>query len=722
MNNVYNADDDTGLLGERMGYGRNAALGLLLVCSTSASALDFDFHDLSISWNNRLTLAAGWRIEQRDPALIAKLNLDPNLCDDDDCLSLSGDPAPNQRLVDAPGAFFAHMQDDGNLNYDQGDLIAGLIKLTTDLNMSWHDFNFKARGIAFHDAVNVDFDEYHPFNRQTSNRDCCQEEFSRRGNHVEGLVGQNFELHDLLVSGSWFIGERILSASLGQQKLRWGEANLIALNSLSEINPPDGRRLRQPGMQINELFQPVPMAVVSGDLFPDLGLTGELFYQFGWKPVIADPGGSFLGEIDPLYRDDAYAILALGQFPEDPQGTNRLQDPAAAFLTDTSVTAEVLARDFAHPQDGGQYGLRINWFAENVGTGTEFGFYAMNYHSRLPYLSVFAADQSCLRNEIANTGQAYADAVVNCEGFAAAGGGEPLPIDTLKVFLDYPEDIHMFGLSFNTNLGKWSVAGEYSFRPNLPVQISAPDIIFAGLQPAFPAEDIVIGSSTPLSQGVDLTVPGARNAAPDYTETRYRGNEVQANQLIRGYERLQVDQLTVSGIRILGNSNPLSALIRAEQIIMLIEGGVTHVWDLPPLDQIQFDGSSPNRTHYSGGADGSGQPDGQPDTRSFNPTQQTDAFVTEFSWGYRLLAQLEYNDIAFGVNLKPYLVFQHDVEGFAPSPMQNFIEHRMEWLLGSEWFLGQHVSGRLQYSGFAGSRHNIRRDKDHVSIELSYTF
>ncbi len=704
-----------------MGFNRLPWLLLGVLGCGSVQALEFDFHDIAITWNNRISLGAAWRLEERDPALIGKLNLDPHLCDEDDCLSLSGDPGPNQRLVDAPGAFFAHTQDDGNLNYDRGDMTAGLAKITSDLSMSWGDYSFKARGIAFYDVVNVDFDEPHPFNFDSSNRNCCQPAVSRRDDSVERLVGYDFELHDLVLGGSWYLGERVVSASIGQQKIRWGEANLIALNSINEINPPDGRRLRQPTAQINELFQPVPMALVSGDLFPDQGITGEAFYQFGWKPVIADPGGSFLGEVDPLYRDSAYAILALGQFPEDPNGQNRLQHPAAAFLTDTSVTAEVLDQEFGYPDDGGQGGVRVNWFADFIGTGTEFGFYAMNYHSRLPYLSVFAADQSCLRNGVSNTGDAYFDATVNCEGFVAAGGGEPLPIDTLQVFIDYPEDIRMFGVSFNTNIGKWSVAGEYSFRPNLPVQISAPDIIFAGLQPAFPAQDIVIGSDTPITQGIDLTVPGARNAAPDYVETIYRGNTVQANQLIRGYERLQVGQLAVTGIRIFGSSHPVSSLIKAEQIIMLIEGGVTHVLDLPSLDLLQFDGGSPNRTHYSGGADGTGQPGGQPDTRTFNPTQQTDAFVTEFSWGYRALAQLEYNDVFLNLNMKPFVVFQHDVEGYAPAPMQNFLEGRLEWLLGTEIFAGQQWSGKIQYNGFAGSRHNIRRDKDHIALELTYT-
>ncbi|MGV8340559.1 DUF1302 family protein, partial [Pseudomonas aeruginosa] len=51
-------------------------------------------------------------------------------------------------------------------------------------------------------------------------------------------------------------------------------------------------------------------------------------------------------------------------------------------------------------------------------------------------------------------------------------------------FIEYPEDIRMFGLSFSTTLPNgtaWS--GEVSYRPNAPVQLNTTDILFAGLDP-----------------------------------------------------------------------------------------------------------------------------------------------------------------------------------------------------------------------------------------------
>src|SRR3546814_20796399 len=48
------------------------------------------------------------------------------------------------------------------------------------------------------------------------------------------------------------------------------------------------------------------------------------------------------------------------------------------------------------PRDSGQYGLRLNYFADLFG-GTQLSVYYLNYHSRYPYASVRATDASCTR-------------------------------------------------------------------------------------------------------------------------------------------------------------------------------------------------------------------------------------------------------------------------------------------------------------------------------------
>ena len=96
----------------------------------------------------------------------------------------------------------------------------------------------------------------------------------------------------------------------------------------------------------------------------------------------------------------------------------------------------------------------------------------------------------------------------------------------------------------------WSLAGEYSYRPNLPAQVHLQDLVFAGVNPVFPRQEIVI-------PGV-ATIPTAQSAVPNFIESRYRRNSnIQPNQLIRGWEALQVGHLSLTGIRTFSTSNPL---------------------------------------------------------------------------------------------------------------------------------------------------------------------
>lgn len=160
-----------------------------------ASAFNFSIGGVEGGLTTRVTLGAGWRIEDRDEDLIGKLNIEgqQTLCQSDDCLSLSGDPEPNQRLIDARGDYSAHVFDDGNLNYDKGDAIAALAKLKANLNLGWRDFTLKVTGISFFDAINTNFDETHP-------NTLFQPAQTRRSNEVEGRVGTRTELREAFLS------------------------------------------------------------------------------------------------------------------------------------------------------------------------------------------------------------------------------------------------------------------------------------------------------------------------------------------------------------------------------------------------------------------------------------------------------------------------------------------------------------------------------------------
>lgn len=687
-----------------------------------AHAISFDLWGAEFAFDNQFVVGGTWRMEARDDSLVGKLNVNPDLCPDD-CVSFNEDPGPNQRLVDAPGAFLGANTDDGNLNYDRHDIVAAQARLQSEMEVFIDDTAIKVSGLGFYDNENTDFREYHPDT-------AFQPRRTDRPGNLEDRIGNGVDLLEAHITQPFDLFGRRWQLRVGEQRLRWGESTFVAQNSLDQINPPDQNRLHFPGSEIASVFEPTGLAVLSTNLTGNLAM--ELVYQYHWEPVAPAAASGFFSTNDIAGGGDNL-VLSLGQFSEDPQQVGGFKNPLAQLITDTATNVPVSHHTYK-PEDGGQYGINFDWYAPDINGGTEFGFYYLHYHSRLPYLGVTATERSCTRDGAGD----LVTTTVACEGFNgdlnvlqglpqplqdALGlvtdldgdgelGREPLPIDTMGAYLEYPEDIDLYGISFNTNVGKWSLAGEFAYRPNLPVQVSFPDVIFAGLQPALPAEDIDL---------LVATIPGARNAVPDFIETRYRGNTVQAGDRIAGYERMRVGQVDFTGIRIFGSSNPIGA----DQILLLTEVGATYMFNRPGLDELQFEGGGPNCTHFSPGADGTGLAEGETNNaRSLNPTKGEGCYADEFSWGYRILATMQYNNLLFGFDYEPVLAFFHDVDGVAPFPMQNFVEERKEFIVGSDVIFTPALKGGIQYRGYFGSgeRRNSLRDRDHLSLYLRYDF
>lgn len=670
-----------------------ATLNLLAILACGpAHAIDGTWGGSAYTINNRFSIGAALRLEDRDTDLIGKLNVpgQQNLCVPDDCLSFQGDPAPNQRLLAARGSLMGQHADDGNLNFDRGDIVSAAAKLRSDLTLDWHDFKFHARGIAFFDAVNHDRDDRHTNTLHQAAR-------TKQPGSVQEQIGTDVALYELSVSREFDLNDRLLKLSVGRESLHWGESTFIALNTLAELNPPNANRLYLPGAEINEIFDPVAIALISLGLFENA--TAEAFYPLEWRPVEPTAAGSFFSDIEAIGGRD-YLMISIGQIPEDPDATNPITQ-APSLITSTTFRASVLDRDYDKPKSGGEFGLRLNYFAENFNDGTEFALYAMNYHSRLPSLSAIAADASCARDSAD-----AAAAAIDCRGFngtlnPTGLGLDPSPVDTLQLFQEYPRNIKLFGLSFTTTVFGWSMAGEYAYRPNLPVQISGTDLVFAGLQPALPRQDINLGVAI---------LPSARRFIPDFISV-YRGQDIQPGQHVKGYERLEVGQADLTFLRLVpASQNPL----RADQTLLIVEVGATQVYDMPDRRDLQFESGIWHKDSHAGPAADEG------DAIRLNPTRQTKYFAESFAWGYRLYAELEYNDVLPGVKVTPKLGFHHDVSGIAVYPMQNFVEGRRQYMVSCD-LTWREWTAQMGFQAFVGSNHTLR-DRDFASFALAYTF
>lgn len=604
--------------------GRAVLFALASGAFANAQAVDFAFgEDWTGSVQTQLSYGVSMRVQERDDELIGMANINP----------LIGTRPLSEQLL-APGRFSVN-SDDGNLNYDEGDFFSNAVKATSELSLNYRD-NMGAfvRASYFYDFENVDRREL--------------------GKYAKQKTGKDFQLLDAFVFWNYDIGGKDGALRFGRQVVSWGESTFIQ-NGINVINPVDVSKLRVAGSELKEAFLPVDMLYTTFNFTENL--SAEALYMFEFEQTEPDPVGTYFSTNDFATLDGEFVMLNFGRNNEPASfaACQRGLVPASNALEFANCSAAVARAPDRFASDDGQYGFAVRYFADQL-MSTEFGFYFLNYHSRLPLISGIA---------ITNT--------------SPSSG---------RYFVEYPEDIKLYGISFNTNLGETGIAlqGELSHRDNMPLQVDDVELLFTALSPL-------------------------NNLIPqEYLRFRSQLGQVLPGQEIQGWERHEVSQLQFTLTKVFGPGN----FLRADQISVVGEFGGTEVWDLPDPATLRYQGDG---TDTGGGPDsltGNGR----------NPIQQTEGFPTAFSWGYRLAARADYPN-AFGSSftVSPRAAFNHDVNGITPGPGGNFLEDRRSLTVGVETnYLNKWV-GDVSYTRFMGAGNlNLIHDRDFVSFTVKYAF
>ncbi len=247
-------------------------------------------------------------------------------------------------------------------------------------------------------------------------------------------VGKEFDLLDAFASASFEPAGKALDIRVGNQVVSWGESTFIA-NSINTINPVDLTKLRVPGAELREALMPVPMVWSTLEINENLSIEG--FYQLIYRETEIDPIGTYFSTND-FVSPGANHVVAAG---------------FGALNCSTPGICVPRAND-KEARDSGQFGLALRYLSPAL-NNTEFALYHIRYYSRVPVVSVIAATRP----------------------------GIPA---TMKYFAEYPEDIKLYGASFNTALGNSGISlqGEYSYRQDMPLQIDDKEIFQALLIPA----------------------------------------------------------------------------------------------------------------------------------------------------------------------------------------------------------------------------------------------
>ncbi|MEH6490964.1 DUF1302 domain-containing protein [Halopseudomonas sp.] len=617
--------------------------------SGSANAVSFNLGEVEGQLDSQLSIGASMSTQNADKRFVS--------------LSNGGEAA-------------ARTSDDGRLNYEAGDVFSKIFRGVHDLELRYGDSGAFVRGKYWYD-----------FETKDGSQRFYDIDDSGRSPLVKGA---GVALLDAFVYHNYFIGNNPGNVRLGRQVISWGESTFIQ-NSINSINPIDVAALRRPGAELKEGLLPVEMLYLSQGLTENLSM--EAFYQLKWAPYAIDNCGTFFGS-DTLATGCNDRLVVSGT--DYPQGDPRLQNGAYAALGGSSYI--VRARKDKDARDDGQFGAAFRYFAPEL-NDSEFGFYFMNYHSRSPYYSNVAGRLA---------GPA---ALVQANALPGAILGIPGMIDTVTgvdgvegpagYFFEYPEDIRLYGMSFQTMAGSASVAGEISYRPNMPMQINTGDM----------SRTALVAAGVPVPGVGNITVPGSDNTHRGLAGT------LQPGDYIQGYERKEFYQAQVTVI------NFFDRVMGASRLALVGEAGVNYIGGLGDVKfgRDSLFGQSPYVDGDGAVAgtcasnEGTAAADRSPNAASWC---ENDGFYTDWSYGYRLRASLDYSNVFAGINLSPNLAWTHDVEGYGP----NFTEDAKSISVGLNADYGNKYAASLSYTDFFDGKYNTSVDRDFLSASFSVSF
>ena len=234
---------------------------VLAIAALSMNSYGLSFQptdDLNVEWDTTIGYTAGWRVSERDQALLAA--------------------KPNNT--------------DGSYNFDKGDLMANRLTVLTEADFNYKkDFGFFIRAKAFYDGI------YHGINSNSVNpapnySSSAANEFSSAAKNQHG---DDIRLLDAFVYGNFNIAEHNMSVRVGNQVVSWGESLFIP-NGIASNNPVDVTAAAVPGVELKEIFLPV------GTVYGQLDLTDrvsiEAFYQYDWDRTELNAPGSYFSDTD----------------------------------------------------------------------------------------------------------------------------------------------------------------------------------------------------------------------------------------------------------------------------------------------------------------------------------------------------------------------------------------------------------------------------------------
>lgn len=665
------------------------ASAIIAMQSFGGHAASFELGNFDIQFDSIFSAGASYRIEDRDFSLIGKSN---NQLFDWSGYKATAPQYANTEIWPTYGSYSTN-GDLSNLNYDPGKAFSQVIKGLHDLSIDGDGYgafvrfmyykDFAVEGIGYKDPVSgVSFDP------------CVDSE-------AKELACEDFRFLDMYVYANFEIADKPISIKVGEQVLSWGESTLIPHGI--NVGAVDVARLKTPGSDLKEAFIPTGMVWANIGLTDSLSL--EAFYQYEWQESRLAVSGTYFSTNDFISAGGALNGVQLN-FASNPD-MNRAElisqlndlkpliaaNPAlagSAYLAYPTKYALRTADLDQEAKDSGQFGVKLGWFAEDLNY-TEFGFYYINYHSRRPLISGGASDfTSAAIMEDLTTIATQGVSVDNISSLNAF----------TKAAVYFPEDIQLFGFSFNTTVGTTAVSGEISYRQDEPIQIDDAELLFAAM-PEQLANAGLRGELAGISQMGDHEIEGC--------DIPLGG--VQPGATANGYCLVDSVQAQFTLIQSFGPTLGL------DNLNGVAEFGYITINDFPDHDIIRFNAPGTARSGATTDDISAGVLAGVQNGVDPEPN-----FPTEDAWGYRLVLAGELNRVFGSFNLKPKVIFSHDVDGITPDPLFLFHEDKKSISMSMD-IEYQNVSFGMAYNAFWDGVGTINQmaDRDFVSFNIKYS-
>lgn len=380
---------------------------LLLTGAAGSQALSFQFgedREWLLDWDTNVAYTAQWRVAKPDDDQFRYR----------DTGNIEEDSRAYAVLINA---------NDGDNNFDRGDMVQNKISAVTEMDLSWRDYGVFARARTFWDEVydqdtQISQQNFLTYNNSTGfpNGDAFFRQFPE--NTVDEHRDRLEMLDYFVYANGEVFGDHLFNIRLGSQVINWGEATFTSgINGLQ--NRADLIARTTPGVEVKEILLPTGALYGQIDVLPDV--TFEAYYQYEWKKTELNGVGSYFSDRDFLGPGARNFLIPVGADPGNITAIPRTADDSAS--------------------NSGQWGSALHWIVGD----TDLGIYYINAHSKAPAYQI---------NLPAN--------------------GSPLPESYTIVYF---ENIQGYAASFTTVLGITNVQGEISYKTDVPVVLQNGDPI-----------------------------------------------------------------------------------------------------------------------------------------------------------------------------------------------------------------------------------------------------